>query len=459
MARVGVRDGFFALGGDSIMSIQLVSRARRAGLRLTPRDVFERRTVAALAAVCGRADETPAGPGDDPAGPVALTPIMHWARERGPIDGFYQSVTSAIPPEVTEEDLIAAVQALLDRHEALRMRLSPDWEPEILERVDARPLVGRGPVDDPAAVAAGLSPWDGVMLRVAWSPGRVLAVAHHLAVDGVSWRILLADLADALAGKDLAPVPVSYRRWAGTLGRRAAAARDALPYWLELLGEAEPPLGSRALDPARDTVATARRFTVTVPAVDPARFHATAGEVLLAALATAAGRWRGLPSVLVDVEGHGRDGELDLSRTVGWFTTVHPVRLHTGEPVKAVKERLRAMPPPETHGLLRYLDPQAGPLLAAAPGRPQIGFNHLGRVAASAAADTTLGGGSAPEAPLAHVLELTTITVGDELRATWSWADGLLAEDEVRELAGHWSDALAEIAGQPGGHTPPTSRW
>ncbi|WP_345599935.1 amino acid adenylation domain-containing protein [Thermocatellispora tengchongensis] len=454
VARVGVRDGFFALGGDSIMSIQLVSRARRAGLRLTPRDVFERRTVAALAAVCGRADETPAGPGDDPAGPVALTPIMHWARERGPIDGFYQSVTSAIPPEVTEEDLIAAVQALLDRHEALRMRLSPDWEPEILERVDARPLVGRGPVDDPAAVAAGLSPWDGVMLRVAWSPGRVLAVAHHLAVDGVSWRILLADLADALAGKDLAPVPVSYRRWAGTLGRRAAAARDALPYWLELLGEAEPPLGSRALDPARDTVATARRFTVTVPAVDPARFHATAGEVLLAALATAAGRWRGLPSVLVDVEGHGRDGELDLSRTVGWFTTVHPVRLHTGEPVKAVKERLRAMPPPETHGLLRYLDPQAGPLLAAAPGRPQIGFNHLGRVAASAAADTTLGGGSAPEAPLAHVLELTTITVGDELRATWSWADGLLAEDEVRELAGHWSDALAEIAGQPGGHTP-----
>ncbi|MEZ3183284.1 hypothetical protein KYY02_32915, partial [Streptomyces pimonensis] len=210
------------------------------------------------------------------------------------------------------------------------------------------------------AAVARLAPESGVTVQVVWfdagpdAPGRLLVVVHHLAVDGVSWRILLPDLRQAwesaAAGGPvrLDPVGTSFRRWAGLLGERAQdpALLEELPYWTETFANPEPPLGSRPLNPVQDTAGTARRLTVTLPGAYtapllssvPAAFHGGVDDVLLGALALAVRQWRetrGVDAgggVLVDLEGHGRDGdragaEVDLSRTVGWFTRVHPVRL------------------------------------------------------------------------------------------------------------------------------------
>ncbi|MEW1601535.1 amino acid adenylation domain-containing protein, partial [Streptomyces sp. NPDC093808] len=522
---VGMDDGFFALGGDSIMSIQLVSRARRAGLVLTPRDVFTHQTVAELARVGRREDDRPAVRAeDDGTGPVELTPIVHRLRERrGPVDAFHQSVLLQVPAGLGEERLTAAVQALLDHHDALRLRLTRTagglvWALEAGERgsVDAArcvrrvSLAGADVAQEARAAVARLAPESGVMVQAVWfdagteAPGRLLVVAHHLAVDGVSWRILLPDLRQAwesvAAGEpiELDPVGTSFRRWAALLGERAQdpALLEELPYWTDTFAAPEPPLGGRPLNPVQDTVATARQFTVTLPGARtgpllssvPAAFHGGVNDVLLGALALAVRQWREVRGggaeggVLIDLEGHGRDSDrpdVDLSRTVGWFTRVHPVRLDvTGDdPVgaaKQAKEQLGRVPGQGSgHGLLRYLNPQTAPLLTHCA-RPQIGFNYLGRTSTSSPASENgdwtvaddahgLGAGTDPATPLLHVLDVNAVAVdgadGPVLSATFAWAGGLLDEAEVRELAERWLRALETLADPgtdtgTGGHTP-----
>ncbi|MEV0230716.1 non-ribosomal peptide synthase/polyketide synthase [Nonomuraea sp. NPDC050786] len=517
VADVPVDAGFFQLGGDSIMSLQLVSRARRAGLAITARDVFQQQTVEALAAV---AQETASGPAPVSAGTGGFpaTPIMHWLRELGePYDGFNQSMALAVPPGLGEH-LVPAVQALLDHHDVLRARLDPDtWALEarpagsvaaagIVRRVDAAGLSGDALAETVAregeAARSELSPRDGAMVRAVWfdageRPGVLLLVLHHLVVDGVSWRILVPDLRatwEALAGggtPDLDPVPTSFRAWAHTLAALAREPRPDRAVW-EALPADGPPLGARPLDPARDTAATARDVTVTLPAAVteplltrvPAVFHASVNDVLLTGLAIAVARRANLGGLLVDVEAHGReelaDG-LDLSRTVGWFTSMYPVSLDAGPvsdqdlaeggpavgaAVKRIKESLREIPDNGVgYGLWRYLggEPRVSPV-------PQIGFNYLGRFAGGDGTGhwTPAPGMPTPAArdagmPAAHALEVIATAVdgaeGPALSVTWSWPGELFTEREIRDLAEGWFAALGGIvrhADRPdaGGHTP-----
>ena len=339
--------------------------------------------------------------------------------------------------------------------------------------------------------------------------GWLLIAIHHLAVDGVSWRILLPDLAAAWRAEGLDPVPVSFRRWAGLL---AATAKDPglaereLPVWREVLVTSDPALGGRRLDPQTDHPRTRRSLMVQVPAqvcagllTDvPTAFHTGVNDALLAGLAVAVGWWRRRQgwsdgtAVLVDVEGHGRDEDVvtgvDLSRTVGWFTSMYPVRLDPGAvdwgrvcaggadaglAVKRVKEQLRAIPRHGTgFGLLRYLNPRTGAELAAL-GRPQIGFNYLGRfTAVSGDRDWELapepggpGGGALSGGgtiELAHAVEVNAVAVdrgqGLVIEATWSWAGALLTEHQVSELAHAWTAALrgihSHVTAGGGGRTP-----
>ncbi|MGN9762104.1 amino acid adenylation domain-containing protein [Streptomyces sp. SD31] len=527
---VTVDDGFFDLGGDSILSIDLVGRARAAGIGLTPGDVFRCSTVAELADVARDLtdDRTPTGPDPEPGtGDLLPTPVMHWLRERGgTIDGFHQSVLVWTPPELDEAGLTTALRALLDHHDALRMRLGGDdtrWLPHIREAgtVDAARCLRRVDVagaDDAelrervaaeARAAAGrLRPREGVVLQAVWfdagreRSGQLLMTAHHLAVDAVSWRILLADLAAAREAvaegyrPALAPVPTSLRSWAAALVAQARTPERLaeLPFWTALLKETEPPLGERPLDPRTDLGETARSHTVTLRAADTeplldrvtAAFRTDVPTVLLTGLAVALTAWRrdrgraGGGSVLIDVEGHGRETSLvpgaDVSRTVGWFTALHPVRLDAGlddtdrddiraggpalgAALKRVKEQLRAVPDNGVgHGLLRHLNSDTADTLAALA-RPQILFNHLGRLAvADSLAPTPWRPVAAPQGPphgtpgpaLSHVLEITTLVedhgTGPRLRATLSWPGGLLAEAEVAALARTWLEALRGLA-------------
>ena len=203
--RVGVDDSFFELGGDSILSMQVVARARAAGLTCRPRDVFVEQTVARLARVATVADGED-GVVDEGVGPVVATPIMRWLHDvDGPVEQFNQTVVVQAPAGVTEADVVVVLQALLDRHAMLRLRVDDDgaggWSLTVPEpgSVDARECLHTvGALSDAALMAARsrLNPAAGVMLSALWvdSTGQLVVIIHHLAVDGVSWRILLEDL-------------------------------------------------------------------------------------------------------------------------------------------------------------------------------------------------------------------------------------------------------------------------
>ncbi|MEU4119327.1 amino acid adenylation domain-containing protein [Kitasatospora sp. NPDC028055] len=511
---VGADDGFFDLGGDSIVSIQLVSRARAAGLVVTAQDVFTHRTPAALAVVARDAEgpEAVATVGtEDGVGPLGQLPIGHWLRELGgPVDGFHQAVLVRTPADATRESLTAALQALLDHHDGLRLRLLPDWSLLIGEpgTVDAGALLSvlDGPAADwPAEAVANrerLAPYQGGMVRALWHPaGReLLLTLHHLVVDGVSWRVLLPDLARAhaavLAGEPvrLQPVGTSLRHWSGLLERTASTpeVRAQLDWWRAESAGGQAPLGHRAADPAVDTAATARTLhrvldtdtTAALLTEVTGAFHAEVNDVLLTALALAVADWRrrtGRPegAVPVELEGHGREEfapGVDLSRTVGWFTTAYPLRLDpgpvdlaealaggpaAGHSLKLVKEHLRMVP---GHGLgwglLRYLD-KPGPdghgadeLSGAA--RPQLGFNYLGRLPAPTGEDwslteqsAALAAGSDPGMPLPHVLDVNAVTEdgpdGPRLSARWTWAGQALAQADAEAVADGWFTALRAL--------------
>ncbi|MFD0182974.1 condensation domain-containing protein, partial [Streptomyces sp. NPDC127133] len=527
VAHVGVDDSFFDLGGDSIMSIQLVSAARRAGLRFSPRDVFECKTVARLAEVARAADgAVPAAP-DDGVGEVPLTPIMKELVSRGgPFEEFNQSTVVQVPAALTCESLTRALQAVLDHHDALRLRLTVrdggDWSLEVtapgsvsagdrVERIDAAGLADEElrtlMAEHGVRARTRLAPREGAMVQAVWFdrgrdiPGQLLLVLHHLVVDGVSLRILVPDLAqawrDAAAGREAAlePVGTSLRRWARHLHELAHEPQTTaeLSHWTQVLQHADAPLGGRPLDPARDTVGTTGHLTQELPAevteslltTVPAAFHAEINDVLLTAFASAVREWRGTAAdhgVLVELEAHGRAEEAlpgaDLTRTVGWFTSTYPVRIDTaaaadeGAALKRVKEQLRAVPGNGLgHGLLRRLNSRTAALLAPLA-RPQIKFNYLGRFTsrdqaatdwATAPGTAGIGGGRDAGMPLTHAVELNAITrdgaEGPELLAAWTWAQGLLTEQEVRELAQAWFRALRALVdhtaeGTSGGFTP-----
>jgi amino acid adenylation domain-containing protein/non-ribosomal peptide synthase protein (TIGR01720 family) len=533
LLRVGIDDDFFALGGDSIVSIRLVSQARAAGVIFTVRNIFEHRTVASLAEVASGLGEAVTEAGGTGIGTVQPTPFTCWLHELGArFDRFHQSMLLAVPADVGAEQLIAALAVVLDHHDALRSRLryptcnaaGGQWVLEVapVATVQAADLLRRVDVadldtaelrevirDEAAAAADRLAPASGVMVQLVWCdagpdrPGRLLLVVHHAVVDDASWRILLPDLVAAweaiVAGRQpqLEPVGTSMRRWSQHL-RPAAQSRERLaelPLWTQMLSEPDPLLTDRPLDPDRDLAALTRQLTMTLPpdvtaalvTSVPAAFHGDVNDALLTALALAIAQWRrrhgrgNSSAVLVDVADHGREEiikGLHLSRTVGAFTCRFPVRLDPGtlawdeicaggpaigQAIKRVKQQLQELPDHGIgFGLLRYMNPQTGPELAALA-RPQIGFHYMGVFPDPTPEANVLGGGLDPEMPVAHGLEVTAGvrdgSAGPWLAATWSWPQSLWSEHDVQELASWWFQviqALVDYGTQPdaGGRTP-----
>ncbi|WP_312877595.1 non-ribosomal peptide synthetase [Lentzea indica] len=383
--RVGVEDNFFELGGDSILSIQVVSRARQAGLGLTPRDLFRHGTVAALAAHAtttepARIDQGPV------VGDVPLTPIQHWYFTVNPVrpERFEQSVTLTLVPDVDEAALRTALDALLAHHDALRIRFTRTDDGWRQYNVPVEPAdVWQDGEFDLAA---------GPLLHATMAGDELRLSAHHLVVDGVSWRILMEDLAtaygQAVHGEpvDLGPKTTSFHDWAHRLTEHVTAGGfdDEIDYWRSVTGQTGLPVdhhGANDLNSARSiSVVLGPEETRALLQDVPGVYRTQINDVLLAALGRVVCRWTGHDRVLVDLEGHGRedvfDG-IDLSRTVGWFTTMFPIALGTTDEwattLKSTKEQLRAAP---HHGLgfgaLRYLADTVLPQL------PSISFNYLG---------------------------------------------------------------------------------
>ncbi len=537
LGTVGVDDDFFAVGGDSIRSIQVVARARALGVEVTPRQVFERRTVAELAKAAElhrtlgahQALEELDGGG---VGWMPLPPAATYLLELGGgHDRFSMALGLELPAGITWEGLSATVTAVIDRHDGLRSRLlAPPEEgltvssPGSVDVARLMRLVECGaadPRDQRAAreVHAGagrLDPVAGVMAQFVWlkpaqASGWLLVVLHHLVVDSVSWRILVPDFAAAWeqvrdGGPPVLPrVPTSARRWSHALLDEASRpGRVAeMPVWQAALRGSDPLLGSRPLDPAVDLAGTVETVRAGLCAATtgalltalPAAFRTGINVGLLAALAVAIRQWRGTAatSVLFRMEGHGREQHVipgaDLSRTVGWLTSMYPVRLETGgvdpgevaaggvaaaDLIKSVKEQIGEIPDNGLgYGLLRYLNPQTGAELASYQA-PQVGFNYLGQFSAAEIAGRGPDSGWAvmpgidapapdPDMPVMSALEVTAAVTeagsGPQLSALLAFPRGVLSAEQVSRLAELWFAALDGLAAHlarsgTGGLTP-----
>ncbi len=351
-----------------------------------------------------------------------------------------------------------------------------------------------------------LNPAAGVMLSAVWvgATGQLVLIVHHLAVDGVSWRVLLEDLNVAWAQhRGGQPVALSgdgtsFARWASLLAEYAHRPQvlEQAEVWRQV---AATPAVLPAVEPGVDTYANAGLLSVELDVETtrmllgevPAAFHAGVHDILLIAFGLAVAEFLGTGGapVGIDVEGHGRQEELgadvDLSRTVGWFTTKYPVALAVGglswaqviageaalgAVVKDAKEQLRALPDGLTYGVLRYLNPDVDLDVAD----PSIGFNYLGRLGAAAvelsdefwrvSEDGLAVAGASLAIPLtlAHTIELNASTAdtdtGPHLQANWTWAPSAVEREQVSRLSRLWFDALAGICAHVrrggGGLTP-----
>ncbi|MFI6955728.1 amino acid adenylation domain-containing protein [Nocardia sp. NPDC050408] len=527
--RVGVDDSFFAVGGDSIMSIQLVSRAKAAGMVFTTRDVFEQKTVAGLARIAVVGAQSAAVLAELPGGgvgPVPLTPVLAWFLANGSFGRFAQSMVLGLPEGIDRAGVVATVGAVLDHHDVLRSRVwqvDDSWRFEVSARgaIEVDALVAE--IEVPAGIdeaelnrianaamdsaLARLDPAAGRMITCTWlrrpdARDAVAVAVHHYVTDGVSWRILIPDLvltwAQRSAGQPVAlpTVGTSFRRWAHGLVEAAATPDRAeeLGYWQRVLATPDPLLGTRALDSVADTFQTRGVFDIRVPVevADavltkvPALYQGSANDSLLAALAMAVRSWRArrgihAPVTLLRLEGHGREEDAipgaDLTRTVGWFTSISPVAIDlsgtdteaalaggeaTAAVLKSVKEQLLSVPDRGIgFGLLRHLNPDTADALAGDLG--QISFNYLGRVSAAAVADIgsdagwlptgdlgTVAAEPNPDLPLSAVIDINTIVSdtedGPRMVASFAFAAAILDQAAVRELAEDWLAALTAIA-------------
>ncbi|MHC5737512.1 amino acid adenylation domain-containing protein [Nostoc sp.] len=554
LKQVGIHDNFFELGGDSILSIQVISRANQAGIQIAPKQLFQYQTIAELAAVAGITRSVKAEQGLVTGSVALTPIQKWFFEQKLPEpDYFNQSALLEVPPDLQPELLQQVVQQLLLHHDALRSRfvregqrwqqfnalenLSPNLSPTRGEALNSPPsLQGKGvgglgfalafpynvksqiqePVPFSVINLSHLSPEEqqtamktadaelqaslnlsiGAIARVALfqlgndQPGRLLFIIHHLAVDGISWRILLEDLATGYQQISrgevikLPPKTTSFQYWSDRLTEYAQSP-DELNYWLSESslkvtalpvdypsGKENNTLASTASVSLSLTEEQTRALLQDVPSA----YNTQINDVLLTALVQSFAQWTGERSLLVDLEGHGREDlfeDVDLSRTVGWFTTLFPVHLHLeevdhpGEVLKLVKEQLRRIPNRGIgYGVLRYLQPDdtIRTRLESFP-QAQVSFNYLGQFDQVLRASAVLGLAEEFKAEQSllnqrsHLLGVSGFIRAGRLEMTWTYSQKIHKRDTIEGLAFGFMEALRSLithcqSPDAIGHTP-----
>lgn len=500
---VGREDNFFALGGDSILSLQVVARAATAGVKLSAQAVFRHQTLMQLAAVAETVTTTEAAPSDhDVGGEYVLTPIQRWffAQALPEPAHWNQSALFVTPAGFDPVRFETALRRVVTRHDAFHLRYRPSvtgWavssgDPVASVQVDTAPLAELAAMT--ARIQAGLDLASGPLLRAGvFSPttpgdeGRLLLVVHHLAIDGVSWRWLIEELAQAYTDPSavLPAVPTAWSTWTRRLAREAFAETTCreLPFWeamtVEPLPRDQPTAGrGNAGEEAILTVALGAAETKRLLQDSAAAYRTQVNDLLLTALAQTLARWTGRSATTIALEGHGREeiaGAPDITRTIGWFTTLAPVTLSLegaagdGDAIKQVKEQLRAIPRRGLgYGLLRYLGDADTRARLAVRGEPELCFNYLGQVDAGTGEGRSAGFAAAPEArgadhspanPRAFLIEVNAVVAAGELRCTWHHSPAHHTATTIRRLAEDFQHNLSRLVahcvqGGAGGLTP-----
>ena len=500
MDRIGIHDNFFELGGDSILSIQIVARANKAGIHLTPKQLFDQQTIAELAKVAGQSTKVDAEQGNV-TGEVPLLPIQTWffEQEQPTPHHWNQSMLLQVNEPLEEEYLSQAVAQLLAHHDALRLRYTfadGQWKQTYADVDSEVPLqVEDLSMSPPAQQArkieklaqqaqASLDLQNGPLLKAVYfdlgydRPGRLLMVIHHLAVDGVSWRILIEDLQTAYGQAEkgnkiqLPPKTTSYKAWAEKLHKYASSERMLVDqdYWLKAADElAGHPLPVH--DWAENTEANGRMLTIHLEEEEtdallqkvPSRYRVQINDILLTALALAYGKWTGESALLVNLEGHGREElfeDVDLSRTIGWFTSMYPLLIQlepntsSEDALARVKEKLQQIPHKGLgYGLLRYMaqDPELVEKLKAIPQAP-LSFNYLGQFHQAADAKALLayaegerGANSCPDNRRTHLIDVVGAVTEGKLGLSFLYNGRLYSESHIETFARHYTDALQSL--------------
>ncbi|HEU4833207.1 MAG TPA: amino acid adenylation domain-containing protein [Pyrinomonadaceae bacterium] len=490
LGQVGIDDNFFALGGDSILAIRIISKARQAGLQLSVQRLFQHQTVAALAAVteAGTFAEIAA---DVVPGPFGLTPIQHWFFSqplRHP-DHFNQSLLlelrKPVPPAILEQ----AVAGLLEHHDALRMRfeqVDERWQQEYgattIAEVFTHTDLSRLPDDEAKAqleltaaqLQKSLNLTTGPLIRVASfkmnQSQRLLVIAHHLVIDGVSWRILLEDLESGceqlLAGEEIRlPLKTSsVQQWARALEEHVdrGGAEEFERYWLRRARDVNIEKLPRDFAGGENRRGSVQTETVEFSEDETrAMLEDVAGregtqiqEMLLTAVVEAVCHWTGRKEFVVDVEGHGREemfANVDLSRTVGWFTAIYPIRLSRYE----VREQIREVREKGIgFGLLRYLgSAETRNELAKLESGDMI-FNYLGQfdqqlgeeAGLFRVASESMGAALDETDQRSHLLEVTALISGGRLSVSWSYSTEVHKPETIKTVVDHFAAGLRSFA-------------
>jgi non-ribosomal peptide synthase protein (TIGR01720 family) len=495
LPQVGVFDNFFELGGDSIMSIQIIARANQAGLRLTPRQLFQYQTIAELAELVNESVASIAEQ-DLVTGVLPLTPVQHrFFEPASDWPHHYNQAVMLQTPVPTDAQLLAqVVDHLIIHHDALRLRFRRDaetWDQWIVANEDnavfseidlssLTPSERTSTIEEAAAkLQESLNLTDGPLVRAAYfncgkDPGRMLIIVHHLAVDTVSWWILIEDLETAyhqLKGGHSVGLPLktaSFKAWAEQLSEfsGSAAIDEETNYWLN---DARTKVRPLPIDCklGRNDIASAQTVSVKLSSAEtrallqevPATYNTQINDALLAALVSACRDFTNNSELLIDLEGHGRETafkEIDVSRTVGWFTTVFPVLLTCAdaqpqEQLLQTKQELRAVPNHgQGYGLLRYMSPLSA-ALARLPAA-EINFNYLGRL--DPAGDRPKEfvrtndpvGGLQPQAALRrYLLTVNGHILNDELKLNFTYSSNLHRRQTVELFANSYVDYLRAL--------------
>ncbi|MFN6565574.1 MAG: amino acid adenylation domain-containing protein [Nostoc sp. ChiSLP01] len=497
---VGIHDNFFELGGDSILSIQLISKANQAGIQIAAKQLFKYQTIAELATVAGITRQINAEQGLV-TGSVALTPIQHWFFEQKLPEPHYfnQSALLEVPSDLQPELLQQVVQQLLAHHDALRLRFVQEGENWLQINTATQESVALSifdlshlsPAEQQKAIAtkdtelqASLDLSIGAIAKVALfqlgknQPSCLLFIIHHLAVDGVSWRILLEDLATAyqqISRGEAIKLPAkttSWQYWSDRLTEYAQTqAVKELDYWLSQSSLQVTALPVEyTFGEENNTVASTASVTLALNAEQtrallqdvPSAYNTQINDVLLTALVQSFTQWTGESSLLIDLEGHGREDlfdDVDLSRTIGWFTTLFPVGLqlgeieHPGESLKSIKEQLRRIPNRGIgYGVLRYLNENTTirEKLQSLP-VAQVSFNYLGQFDQVLKASEVLGLAKEFKSEQSllnqrsHLLGISGFIRAGQLEMTWAYSEKVHKRDTIERLASGFIEALKTL--------------
>lgn len=510
---VGIDDNFFELGGDSILSIQMIARARQRGLQITPRQLFENPTIEKLAVVAGSVPLIHAEQGMV-HGALILTPIQRHFFEQNhkKPQHWNQSIMLEVLNPLDPQILQQVVAAILNQHDALRLRFKAEngqWQAEHAETPDDGVFVchdlSRLPATEQVLaiekeanrLQVSLNLEKGPLLRVAYfkcgsgQSDRLLLIVHHLVVDGISWRILTEDIqtayTQAAAGQhiQLPPKTTSFLYWTKQLAEyaKSPALKEEADFWLKqnigsnLLPRDHERGPNNEASTGTVLITLNQKSTLDLLQKVPGVFNTQINDALLTALVQAMEHWSGEKELWIQLEGHGREDIIegvDISRTVGWFTTLYPVKLdirgalNSADALRKIKEQLRRIPQKGIgFGLLRYLsdDPEIREQLRSIP-TPELVFNYLGQFDQIVNENSPfkplsegMGLERSPDSLREHLLEVSASVRNGELNVVFTFSKNYHNEETINRLA---QDYLSEIRNlmafcaspNAGGYTP-----